>query len=157
MSPRDWMLPVTACLAGLGIGLVIPRGTEATRPAVLPADTATRAPAASPASASASFTLDDIRHVVREEIMAHESESGVAPPVAESARAAPPPPSAAEARAAATLDAAIARRVWTEADAEALRADFTELSAAQRAEWLRQYSVAVNQGRLVPETERGPL
>ena len=55
------------------------------------------------------------------------------------------------------LEGAIARRAWTEQDADAMRAVFPDLNGDQQSEILRQYAVAVNQGRLVPQSERVPF
>jgi len=158
MSLPRWMLPVAAGVAGLAIGIVVPRGTEGVSPPVPRAEPG--APGSTAATPAATFTLDDVRRVVREELLARDGDRAspaARPGVAEEAGAPAPAQAAAAVRAAATLDAAIVRHAWTEADSDALREDFNGMSAEQRAEWLRQYAVAVNQGRLVPESERGPL
>jgi hypothetical protein len=147
------MWSAAAGVAGLAVGLSIPRGA---------ADVNSAAPLAGPpasptAEAPARFTIDDVRRVVREELDARErapTRREGSPP----ATASPDPgQTAAAARSSAALDAAMSRRTWTDADADAVREDFNAMSAEQRAEWLRQYAVAVNQGRLVPDGERGPL
>jgi hypothetical protein len=60
-------------------------------------------------------------------------------------------------RAQDLVAAAISRRQWTESDAEALRSQFHSLSAEEQAEVLRQFSQAVNQGRLAVETDQIPF
>ena len=51
----------------------------------------------------------------------------------------------------------VLRLAWTEADAERFSEHFEQLPADQRMELLRKFSVAVNQGRLVPQTDRMPF
>jgi hypothetical protein len=71
----------------------------------------------------------------------------------------PPTPAqtAALARASTLIDSAISRRQFTDADVDALRAEFHQLSAEQQAEVMQRYAVAVNQGRIVPESDRLPF
>ncbi len=38
-----------------------------------------------------------------------------------------------------------------------MREVFPDLNGEQQADFLRQYAMAVNQGRLVPQTERVPF
>jgi len=158
-SLRTWLVPTVAGLAGLAVGFFLARaGGEAG------AETASTSADSSALSApnlretTSAFTLDDVRRVVREELDARGVASGAKSAVAASA-AAPPPDSAqtAASRASSTLEAALARRSWTEQDSDSLRDDFVAMTSDQRAEWLRQFSVAVNQGRLVPESERSPF
>jgi hypothetical protein len=107
------------------------------------------------APAVQALTAEDVRRVVREELAAQGGGTVAA------ASTPTAPPSAAQAAAASTaqsvLQTAIARRSWTEADADEMRATFDQLTPDQQAEILRQYAVAVNQGRLVPQTERMPF
>jgi hypothetical protein len=60
-------------------------------------------------------------------------------------------------RARSLLDGAIGRRRWTDVDADSLRAEMADLPAGQRAEIIRSLSVAINQGQVVPESDRLPF
>jgi hypothetical protein len=150
-----WLTPVAAAIAGLAVGFCIGRngGGEA-------APVAPTAAAAVPDArdAAAAFTLSDVRRVVREELAARTmagaagaSHSTVTPAAPDATQ------SAAASRASSTLDSALARRTWTETDSQALREDFANMAPGQRAEWLQKFSMAVNQGSLVPESERSPF
>ena len=158
MQPRDWWVPVVSGVIGLAAGAWIAGGLgDPASPPVAPGEAALAAPVTGSAPGAAAFTLDDVRRVVRQELDARPSAgntgTGASPaadlPDAQQIRAA--------SQAHAVLDAAIARRSWTEADSEALREDFNALTADQQAELLRAYAVAVNQGRLVPQTDRAPF
>ena len=156
MSTPRWLTLLAAGFAGLAMGFFIGRnGGDALAP-VSPS----AAPMSSsiPASAQAAFTLDDVRRVVREELDARSSGAALtsAHPVGVQ-ETNDPAQSAAASRASSTFESALARRSWTEADSEALRDDFANMAPEQRSEWLRQFSLAVNQGRLVPENERSPF
>lgn len=162
MSLRDWLLPAATGIAGLVAGLLIGGGETEQRSVASPStavfpgtrETATSAP-------PTSVTLEDLRRVVREELAAHlpEAQGQPAPqPRFENSTAT----SEAEQQAAATqaramLDAALARRSWTEEDRHAILPHVMAMSPAQREEWLLQYVQAVNQGRLVPDSERPPF
>ena len=148
--PR-WLLPAATGVVGIAAGFLLGQGRE------IPA---ARGPAAVEASTPvAALTAEDLRRVVREELAAR------APGPAPAAAGDPQPEvtpevtareSAAASQAQGVLDAALARRTWTEQDADGMREVFASLSGEQQAEFLRQYAVAVNQGRLVPQTERVP-
>jgi hypothetical protein len=142
-----WWLPVITGIAGLAAGVFIGRD-EAVAP---PAPSISSAPA----GVTTALTAEDIRRVVREELASKAAGIHAPPPVQ-------PALTTTEQRAAAVqaqsvLDSAIARRSWTEADADALREIFDQMSADQQAEILRQYSLAVNQARLTPRTDRIPF
>ena len=64
---------------------------------------------------------------------------------------------AAAGRAQAVIDSALARRTWTESDADALREEFGALSEEQRETLLRQWTLAVNQGRLDIQGHPSPI
>ncbi len=64
---------------------------------------------------------------------------------------------ASQQRASQLIDGAISRRQWTDADVDSLQTLFHQLTTEQQAEVLRQYAVAVNEGRLVPQTDRLPF
>jgi len=55
------------------------------------------------------------------------------------------------------LDGALSRREFTDADVDALHAEFRQLSVEQQAEIMQRYAVAVNQGRIVPQSDRLPF
>jgi len=166
MNPRTWMLAAAAGLAGLAAGWWLgARGDAAPAAAdtFVVSDGSQDSPrGVSPAVVSESrISLEDVRRVVREELAAsagaaHGRGQGSAAAVTE-----PEPPSAEQAaaklRASSLVDAAIARRQWTDADVDALRAEFHQLTPEQQAEVMRDYAVAVNQGRLVPQTDRLPF
>jgi hypothetical protein len=150
--PR-WLLPAATGIAGLAAGFLLGQGREA--PAIQ------GSAAIPPSTPMAALTAEDLRRVVREELAARS-----APPVASPPAGEPPPvatpetiarESAAALQAQSVLDGAIARRTWTEQDADGMREVFGSLSAEQQSEFLRQYAMAVNQGRLVPQTERVPF
>ena len=147
---RAWVLPVATGLAGLATGFHL-----GDRQPASPAAVDFRAPAASHDAAEPALTADDVRRVLREELAAGRASAPLpASPVAEVVT---PAQAAAVSEAQSVLDTALARRTWTEADADGMRASFDKLSADQQADLLRQYALAVNQGRLVPQTERVPF
>jgi hypothetical protein len=153
-----WMT-AAAAMAGVVVGLLIGRdGGEAVAPV---AGDAVVAVPAMPRDTVQAFTIEDVRRVVREELDARAAASGRAAGAAATATTQPAGPDAAQSaaalRASSMLDAAVARRSWTEADSESLRDDFASMAPEQQSEFLRQFAVAVNQGRLVPETERSPF
>jgi len=165
MNLRSWLLPACTGLAGLVAGFVlagrldhrgdVPDALEVRPGTVIGSDSSD----ARPNRASATVTLDDIRRVVREEMAAYSpgGQQHVPQPGGPAAQALTREQAAAAAQANAVLDAAISRRQWTDDDAKSLRAQFHELSADQQAELLQRFSVAVNQGRLVPETDQIPF
>jgi len=163
MASRQWLMPAATGLTGLVAGFLMgghtgespSTGDASPHVVVYPrADsTSTQLPASGP------VTLDDLRRVVREELAAlpaagavrggHDVESAVAEPTPEQDFAAD--------QARAVLGSALSRRSWTDADRDALAPQFAAMSPAQREEWLQQYVQAVNQGRLVPESELPPF
>lgn len=155
MKPREWLLPAATGIAGLAAGLFF--AGSANPPDVAGPEAPTPLGAA-PASATPGrpLTAEDIRRVVREELAARS-----ATPAGPAAAAAESKPSSAQLQSAtqvtAALESAISRGSWTEADADAAREDFHSMTGDQQAEFLRQFAVAVNQGRLVPQGERVPF
>jgi hypothetical protein len=154
MSLRDWLVPAATGLAGLAAGFLIAenRSMPAIPAVILPhvtEDVADARPAAVP------VTLDDLRRIVREELAAMRASHG--PEAQESAAESPADQDAAATQARAVLDAALSRRSWTETDREALAHQFVLMSPAQRDEWMQKYAQAVNQGRLIPDSERPPF
>lgn len=69
----------------------------------------------------------------------------------------PETPNPAFDRASSVVQNAESYSQWTDRDAELLRAEMNQLSAKERTEILRRLSVAINQGRITPETERLPF
>jgi hypothetical protein len=153
MTRQRWWWPAATGIAGLAAGFLLggraPDG--AARPAV-------STPAAAPAGGAAGMlTAEDVRRVVREELNARTPAGASVASVPAVPPEITPAQAAATQQAQAVLDSAIARRSWTEADADAMRETFDELTPDQQSEILRQYAVAVNQGRLVPQTDRIPF
>lgn len=66
-------------------------------------------------------------------------------------------PSPAFDRAISVVQSAESYSQWTDRDADLLRAEMNRLSTKERTEILRRLSVAINQGRITPETERIPF
>lgn len=157
MTPRNWIIPIATGAVCLAAGMFIARGPG--EPAIDGTTPPERRDAVVSPQASA-FTLEDVRRVVREELAAKAPN---APPPAGAAdrQAVVEQPTGEQVTAAsqaqATLDAAISRRSWTAADAEALRRDFDAMSPDQQAELMRRFSLAINQGRLVPDGEYVPF
>lgn len=150
--PR-WLLPAATGVAGLAAGFLLGQGRQ---PSVTPGMAAIEE-----STPVAALTSEDLRRVVREELAARS-----AGPASTAAAGEPPPvatpeiiarESAAASQAQSVLEGAIARRTWTEQDADGMREVFASMSAEQQSEFLRQYAVAVNQGRLMPQTERVPF
>jgi hypothetical protein len=111
-------------------------------------------------SQSSTISLDDVRRVVREELVAAKVRpAGAGQAVVETEEPQPPTPAqtAALGRASAVLDSALARRQFTDADVDALRAEFHQLSVEQQGEIMQRYAMAVNQGRIVPQSDRLPF
>lgn len=69
----------------------------------------------------------------------------------------PDTPNPAFDRASSVVQNAESYSQWTDRDADLLRAEMNQLSAKERTEILRRLSVAINQGRITPETERIPF
>lgn len=68
----------------------------------------------------------------------------------------PETPNPAFDRASSVVQNAESYSQWTDRDADLLRAEMNRLSAKERTEILRRLAVAINQGRITPETERIP-
>jgi len=160
MAMPRWLVPAATGLAGLVAGFLIgvrvsepPSAVEASpRLVVLPGASGTQLPSAEP------VTLDDLRRVVREELAALPDGTGAPADGNDGASALPTlEQNQAAGHASAVLDAALARRSWTESDREALAERFADMSPAQRDEWMQKYAQAVNQGRLVPDSEGTPF
>jgi hypothetical protein len=159
MKTRDWLLPTGTGIAGVFVGFFLAR-----HPSTQDAAAGTSPAAAHPSDSAPAanrpteILIDDLRRVVREELAARDSAR---PAASVGAPALPEPPTpeqtTAAVRANTTLDAAIARRTWTDADAAALREGFYSLTPDNQDELLRKFSVAVNTGRLVPETDKIPF
>jgi hypothetical protein len=156
-------VPAATGLTGLVAGFLIgghageSRPAGDARPPVVVFSGADAAPSQLPSTNP--VTLDDLRRVVREELAALPATGNArAGNAVEAAAAAPTPEqSLAADQARAVLGSALARRSWTDNDREALSPQFAAMSPAQREEWLQQYAQAVNQGRLVPESELPPF
>jgi hypothetical protein len=150
-----WLMPAATGIAGLAAGWYL-AGGRGEQPLAVFADRP-----ASIASAPQGLTTDDVRRVVREELARRdgpgESDTAGRPPLTESAPVPSARESAAAAQAQSVLETAISRHAWTEADADAMREVFSGMNADQQGEILRQYAQAVNQGRLVPQTDRVPF
>lgn len=159
---RSWWLPAVTGLAGLLAGWWL-----ASRPEEPPASPVTSASTShaqgssrevSPAAPSA-VSLEDLRRVVREELAAAGGHTPTPGPSTAAGEPGLPTPAqnAALMRASQLLDSAMARRQWTDADVQAIRAEFHQLTVEQQVEVMRQYAMAVNQGRIVPQTDQVPF
>ncbi len=149
---QAWWVPAATGIAGLAAGLFLGGRDESPALTTLrdrPADIAVVA-------TQGALTTEDIRRVVREELAAQRPAVPDAP-----GDSRPPSPTskqaAAGSQARSVLETAIAKRQWAETDADAMRDVFDQLSPDQQAEILQQYAQAVNQGRLVPQTDRMPF
>jgi len=161
MASRNWLMPAATGFAGLVAGFLIgdragePQSTGvAGSPVVVYPGTASTAaqPSASP------VTLDELRRVVREELAALPASGAPRSGGSDAVEIAPSPEqNLAADQARAVLGSALSRRSWTDADREALAPQFAAMSSAQRTDWLQQYALAVNQGRLVPDSELPPF
>jgi hypothetical protein len=158
MAMRQGWLPAATGVAGLAAGVLLSGwwGGEGAAPLAQ----------AARERVAGSLTVEEVRHVVREELAAHGAAPtrGTPPPLgatSEMAVLAPALPTASQTsatqQAESILAAAISRHTWAETDADALRGIFHDMSADQQAETLRQFAMAVNQGRLTPQTERIPF
>ena len=163
-NARSWLVPLGTGLGGLAAGWILASGrytpvsdaplSTADQPRGSPVEVS---PAASP---SGTISLDDVRRVVREELVAAKGRAAVAGQTAgDTVLPEPPTPAqtAALARASTLIDSAVSRRQITDADVDALRAEFQQLSAEQQTEIMQRYAVAVNQGRIVPQSDRLPF
>ena len=150
---RKWLLPAVTGVAGLTAGFLVGAHRPDASAAVFAAG-----PSTSPSVSQGGLTAEDVRRVVREELATLGSVSAEAKQAVQ-----PLPPQvtaqqvAAASHAQSVLEGAIARRAWTEQDADAMRDAFPDLNGDQQSELLRQFAVAVNQGRLLPQTERVPF
>jgi hypothetical protein len=165
MTPLKWLIPTCTAAGGLAVGLFLGAAMRGD-PGVVPGIAAPQARSASAdhrevrGADPSALSLDDVRRVVREELIASKAgRDGATIPSSESASPHLPDAAAVAAgeEARRVLGAAIARRQWTREDAEALRARFHAMSGEEQDELLRQFSVAVNQGRLVVETDQVPF
>jgi hypothetical protein len=164
VTARSWLVPLGTGLTGLAVGWILASGrymSESDAPLM-----ATNQPLGSPVevrpavSRSSTISLDDVRRVVREELAAARGRPAVVGQTA-SDTGQPPPPTPAQTaaltRASALIDSAISRRQFTDADVDALSAEFHQLSTEQQAEVMQRYAMAVNQGRIVPQSDRLPF
>jgi len=159
MALRDWLVPTATGIAGLIAGLLINGAPDSAGESGAPATVFSGTPTTTDGSSAVPVTLDDLRRVVREELAALPAgaagrQDGAADGTV---AAATPDQSLAADQARAVLEAAVSRRSWTDADRDALAPQFVAMSAEQRNEWMLQYAQAVNQGRLVPDSERPPF
>ena len=163
MTQRAWLIALATGLVGFVAGwlLASPSGAPPATYPLAPAAQAQGSPVVvSPAASQAgTLSLDDVRRAVREELAAAGRQS--AGPGAEQGEAIDSEPTPAQtaalARASMVLDGALSRRQFTESDVDALKAEFHQLSPAQQAEIMQRYALAVNQGRIVPTTDRLPF
>jgi hypothetical protein len=164
VNARSWLVPLGTGLGGLAAGWILAAGRYP--PASDAPQTATTQPQGSPIEVrpavvqSATISLEDVRRVVREELVAAKVRPAVAgQPAGDADEPQPPTPAqtAAMARAGMVIDSALSRRQFTDADVDALRAEFHQLSSAQQAEVMQRYAMAVNQGRIVPQSDRLPF
>jgi hypothetical protein len=158
-----WWLFLGACLASLAAGwfLALRFGVEPGAGAAARTDAATGVAASATPRPAAALSVDDLRRVVREELAAAGGPAATGRSDPPQVPAASPELTVAQVsaqqRASQLIDAAITRRQWTDDDVDALQGLFHQLNPDQQAEVLRQYAVAVNQGRLVPQTDRIPF
>jgi len=159
MTPRSWMVPAASAVAGLVAGLFIGnfRGDGAAAPQGAAAPARVQAAPVDPDQRGVS--IEEVRRVVREELAAHDRHA--ASPGQASTAQPPEPKSAtqetATSRANEVLVAALGRRQWTDGDAAALRSQFYQMTGDDQSEVLRQFSQAVNEGRLTVETDQVPF
>jgi hypothetical protein len=159
MNRASWWIPAATGIAGLAAGYWL--AGRAADPPAMPGERAPERPAVVAVAPIDAPGLDaeDVRRVVREELAAHRASADAPRGSPDSSPADPPSQAqaAAATQAEALLRGALARRSWTEADADALRSLTHELPPDRQAEILRQLAVAINQGRIVPQTERIPF
>ena len=156
-------MPIATGLAGLAAGWLLATHFGAQPGAGAAASGIPRSPdsLAGVARSAQAPSLDDVRRVVREELAAARAPAGggsaaaaeLAPTQAEPT----PTQVAAQQRARQLIDGAISRGRWGDADVDAMQGVFHQLTPEQQAEVLQQYAMAVNQGRLVPDTDRPPF
>jgi hypothetical protein len=164
VNARSWLVPLGTGLGGLAVGWILASGRY-TSESDAPLMTTTQ-PLGSPVEVrpaveqSAAISLDDVRRVVREELVAARGRPAVAGQSVGDKEEAQPPTlaqTAALGRANMVLDNAISRRQFVDADVDALRAEFHQLSTEQQAEVMQRYAMAVNQGRIIPQSDRLPF
>jgi len=164
MTTPAWSIALATGVAGFAAGWLVaappgapPAASSFVLSAPVPAPDLAREPHQAPTPRDG-ISLDDVRRVVREELAAAGTGGSAAAPASQEA-ADEPSPAQLEAmgRASTVLDGALARRLFTEADRDSMRAEFHQLSPRQQTEIMRRYSVAVNQGRIVPESEWLPF
>ncbi len=127
-------------------------GASAQAPAIVP--TAAREP---PRPVIA-LAPDELRALLREELVRHDAVARAAARVDSPESAPPSPASLAHAqRAQSLVEVAAARRRWTDDDARALRAELGTLSQDQRADLLRRFATAANEGGMKIETVGPPF
>ena len=132
------------------------------RDGVLPTGSA-RAPAIVTAAAPEpppviAMSPDELRALLREELVRHDAVAQV-PARGDSPEIAPPSSvSVAHAeRAQSLVEGGAARRRWTDDDARALRAEMGTLTQDQLADLLRRFAIAVNEGGMKIETAGSPF
>lgn len=161
MTTRAWLLALGTGLVGFVAGWMVAAPADVPVAAAYTPQTQGPPHEAGPAFTSqGTISLDDVRRVVREELAAADTRTAPgARGAPDASEPEPPTPAqtAALARAGMVLDGALSRRQFTEADVDALRAEFHQLAPAQQAEIMQRYAVAVNQGRIVPQTDRIPF
>jgi len=175
MNLRVWLLPAGTGIIGLIAGLLINQQAlhlPATQQSVATRDTQPVAGSTSGACAtSTAASAADVRLAIREELAAFaisvksasnsltnrrdiqsDGQAEKKEPIAATSIQL-----AAATRVHSVVDAAIAHRQWTERDAEQFRNEFDVLTDEQRAEILQKFTVAVNKGQIVPQTDRIPF
>lgn len=159
-----WLLGISAVASGLVAGVLSAvfflTGAAPQAPAHAPPHGVLQAERTNCTAVNHSAIAAEVRRATREELSVFRESFRAAASEAPSDFATPGPDAAhaaAATRARAMLDDAIARRHWTDADADSLRDELADLPASQRAELVRVLSVAINQGRLLPESDRLPF
>lgn len=163
MTQGRWWLPIATGLAGLAAGWFLavhlraqPEAGTAAFAAPIGATSSDDRPRAAQGP-----TLEDLRRVVREELAAAGASAGAGRSPGSDPTPSSPEPTDAQVAAGQgahqVLDGAIARGRFTDNDIDALKDVFHQLTTQQQAEVLQRYAVAVNQGRIVPETARLPF
>jgi hypothetical protein len=164
MTLRTWLVPVATGVLGVVIGWRLLPRAEAPAPAAFAASSTVPESSRMPEDfrvTSGGLSADEVRTVVREELAAALQGSRAVPLASGegAAQASPPTPAqdAALLRASQLLAGAISRRQWTDNDADTLRNELHTMTPEQQGEVLRQYATAVNQGRIVPQSDRPPF
>ncbi len=158
---------IASCAVGVALGYVSGSKQPSTENTQTVQSRVAMVPATKCDSAMLTAFADEVRNDVREELAsfkaslpvtmsqanATESTNAKARPSVEQIQA----QALSAERARATVDGAIARRQWTQADADALRDEIGTMSQEQRSAVLSRIAVAINQGQIIPETERVPF